>query len=128
MASKNNSGIRTIHDAIDTKVNRVFAEIRTAKSKRQAEITKEVFDKSGFTKIEKEYKRLTGRSCYQSYDCGSLLDEAMKVAVKELTKYDELEDKIRLLSEDCHIQVVTGEFGMALGNLEKKLQSLLSEL
>lgn len=123
--SKNGQNIRTIHDAIDVKISRVTAEIQAEKRKREAEITQEVKDKLGMTRIIQDYKAITGREPYDNrYDDDSQMGIAMATARKELTKYDEKLRKITMAAEDAHIEVVTGEYGQALANLDKALKAI----
>jgi len=129
--SNNKQGIRTIHDAIDAKVSRAISAIRTAKSKRETEIEKTVHDKLGITEWAEQFKAITGKSPkdnYRYYEDNSPLALAMKEAKEELTPFDNAINTIQIKAEDCHIQVVTGEMGEVLKDLDKTIAELSAKI
>jgi len=124
----NKQGIRTIHDAIEVKVNRAISGIRTAKSKKEMEIEKAVHDKLGVTELAEQFKSITGRSpkdVYRYYEDASPLGLALKEARQGLAIFDDAINTLQIKAEDCHIQVVTGEMGEVLRDLESTIAKLI---
>jgi hypothetical protein len=129
MANGSN-GIRTIHDAIDAKVNRILSEIKRKREQREREINQSVYDSVGITKMQEEWERVTGRTPerYSWYDDDSTLGLALKEARKELEVFDNSINAIRLKAEDCHIQVVAGDKAEVLKDLDKSLNDAIKQL
>lgn len=129
--SNNKQGIRTIHDAIDAKVNRVFGDIRFKKSVREKEIENQVYEQTGISKLIRDWQTLTGEEPTRyspRFNDNSILGTAMREARQELTKYDDVLRSIAIAAEDCHIQVAMGEMGEVLASLDKTLAQLQEKI
>lgn len=126
---KNNNGIRNIHDAIDTLVNRAILEISGIKNKREKEIEENVYREFGITDMLDKLENLTGiRPHLYRRDGNCELDKTLAEARKELVKYDQIAREITRESENAHIAVVIGDKKDVIDNLEKMIKFIKAKL